>query len=142
MDETVILVKIESLKRCLDRIKTKIPHDAKQLSSDLDRQDIIILNLERAVQLCVDIAAHVLAELETKTPQTMSESFVGLFEQSIITEKTADSMRKSVGFRNIAVHEYQIISWDAVFAIVTKHLGDFRRFAGEVMVWMDSHNSD
>ena len=137
MDETVILVKIESLKRCLDRIKTKIPQDAKELSSNLDSQDIIILNLERAVQLCVDIAAHVLAELESQTPQTMAESFVRLHEQGIIGEKTADSMRKSVGFRDIAVHEYQIISWDAVFAISTKHLDDFKIFAGEVMAWMD-----
>ena len=48
-------MKIESLQRCLERIKSKIPDDVNQFLSDLDRQDIIILNLQRSVQLCVDI---------------------------------------------------------------------------------------
>jgi uncharacterized protein YutE (UPF0331/DUF86 family) len=142
MDETIILVKIESLKRCLNRIREKIPASAAILKTDLDMQDIIILNLERAVQLCVDIAAHTLAGLETRPPQTMSECFTRLHEAGVIRRETAERLRKSVGFRNIVVHEYQIIDWDAVFAIITKHLDDFRGFTREVLNWFDEQNSN
>ena len=137
MDEMVILVKIESLERCVARIREKTPADAANLAADLDRQDIIILNLERAVQLCVDIAAHVLAEMNTRPPQTMSESFIRLSDSGVISREIAERLQKSVGFRNIAVLEYQIIDWDVVFAIVTMHLDDFRRFAKEIIDWLE-----
>jgi len=140
VDEIIILAKIESLKRCLNRIREKIPANVASLESDLDKQDIIILNLERAVQLCVDIAAHTLARLETRPPQTMAECFTRLHEAGVICPETADRLRKSVGFRNIVVHEYQLISWDAVFAIVTKHLDDFRGFAREILNWLSEQS--
>lgn len=132
MDELIFLSKIDALNRCLRRIRDKRPPNVETLLADLDRQDIIILNLERAVQLCVDIAAYVLAELEVKPPQTMAESFSRLEEKGIISHDTSVRMQKSVGFRNIAVHEYQTLSYEAVFAIITNHLNDFEAFAREV----------
>ena len=55
MDKMIILSKIESLERCLIRIQTKSPASLDSLQNDLDCQDIIVLNLERAVQVCVVI---------------------------------------------------------------------------------------
>lgn len=61
MDATVVAQKLESLRRCLVRIETKCPTDPAQLEADFDLQDIVSLNLSRAVQLCVDIGAHLIA---------------------------------------------------------------------------------
>ena len=41
-------------------------------------------------------------------------------------------MKKAVGFRNIAVHNYESINWAIVFAIATEHLKDFEEFAAAV----------
>jgi uncharacterized protein YutE (UPF0331/DUF86 family) len=41
-------------------------------------------------------------------------------------------MQKAVGFRNVAVHNYDVIKWEIVFAISRKFLVDFRRFAKEI----------
>ncbi len=38
-------------------------------------------------------------------------------------------MRKAVGFRNLAVHNYDTIEWAVVFAIATERLDDFKMFA-------------
>lgn len=38
-------------------------------------------------------------------------------------------MRKSVGFRNVMVHNYDDVNWEIVYAICSKHPGDFRAFA-------------
>lgn len=137
MDETIILSKIESLKRCVDRIVAKTPASKDVLFSDFDLQDIITLNLERAVQTCVDIAAHIVAELDVRTPQTMSESFDRLCEAGVVHKETAVRLQKSVGFRNIAIHEYQAINWDVVYSVITNHLNDFRVYAREVMEWLE-----
>jgi uncharacterized protein YutE (UPF0331/DUF86 family) len=50
----------------------------------------------------------------------------------VITRETSERMRRAVGFRNLAVHEYSRMDWDIVHALVTGRLGDFSDFAREV----------
>ena len=59
------------MRRCLRRIQDKCPSDPATLGRDLDAQDILALNLTRAVQLCVDIAAHLISSREITAPDTM-----------------------------------------------------------------------
>lgn len=61
MDREVIEQKLESLRRSLQRVADKCPPDPEALERDPDLQDIIALNLTRAVQLSVDIGAHLIA---------------------------------------------------------------------------------
>ncbi len=132
MDRDLIEAKIESLRRCIERIASKAPASADQLAGDPDLQDIIALNLQRAVQLCVDLAAHVIADTNVRPPSTMAENFVILKELSVIHPALAEGMMKAVGFRNIAVHSYQAIDWKIVFQICRHHLGDFKQFAQSI----------
>ncbi len=69
----------------------------------------------------------------------MAESFTSLSEIGVIDEELAERMRKAVGFRNIAVHEYEKIDWDIVFSIITNHLDDFKRYAGAVLKYMEEN---
>ena len=83
MDRRVIDEKLESLRRCVDRIRSRCPEDSSLLVSDLDLQDIISLNLTRAVQICVDIAAIVISESPLPAPDTMGAAFEGLAELAL-----------------------------------------------------------
>ena len=51
MDREVIDQKLESLRRCIKRAREKCPTDLDALVRSFDLQDIITLNLTRAVQL-------------------------------------------------------------------------------------------
>ena len=75
MDRAVVDQKLESLRRCILRIESKAPPTAEGLASDFDLQDIISLNLSRAVQLTVDIGAHLISELNLPAPDTMGQTF-------------------------------------------------------------------
>jgi uncharacterized protein YutE (UPF0331/DUF86 family) len=93
-------------------------------------QDILSINLERAIQQCVDLAAHVASsEPDGLPPTNMAESFSRLARAGILSEDLAARMRGAVGFRNISVHAYQKIDWAIVYSIVTERLEDFREFA-------------
>ncbi|MEC7816038.1 MAG: DUF86 domain-containing protein [Pseudomonadota bacterium] len=130
MDEQLVAQKLESLRRCVQRVESRLPKDLDTLLVDLDAQDIISLNLTRAVQMCVDIASHWLAEhAEATAPKTMGQAFEALAQSDIIDTELAARMRKSVGFRNVMVHNYDDVNWEIVYAIGSKHLGDFRAFA-------------
>jgi uncharacterized protein YutE (UPF0331/DUF86 family) len=133
MDREVIEQKLESVRRCLQRIKEKCPPSADILARDLDAQDILALNLSRAVQLCVDIGAHIVAGKNVPPPATMGQTFDVLAELGIISEELALRMKNAVGFRNIAVHNYEAINWQIVHAIATRHVGDFTDFARSVL---------
>lgn len=49
MDREVIEQKLESLRRCLRRVAEKCPSDPDKLGRDPDLQDIVTINLTRAV---------------------------------------------------------------------------------------------
>ena len=138
MDKDIILTKIESLSRSIQRIESKNILSVKQLSEDYDLQDIVSVNLERAVQQCVDVASHMLADYDDPIPDTMAEAFHLLAENGILSEFIADRMKMAVGFRNIMVHNYQNVDWGIVYSIITKNMGDFRGFAKEIIVFLDN----
>ena len=129
MDELIVERKLDLLYRCINRINEKCPANTQELSADIDLQDVIVLNLSRAVQLCVDLASHLLSDTDSTPPNTMGETFELLSVQKIIDDELALRLKKSVGFRNLAVHNYDALNWDIVYAVATKHLDDFKSFA-------------
>lgn len=130
MDRQLVNQKLESLRRCVQRISSRLPDTAEAFKSDLDAQDIVALNLTRAIQMCVDIGAHWLAEqAEAKSPRTMGQTFEALAEAGVINKELGIRLRKFVGFRNILVHNYDEVNWDIVFTICSDHLSDFKDFA-------------
>ena len=74
MDQVILAQKLESLRRCIRRVEEKTPGGVDQLVQDPDIQDILVLNLTRAVQLCVDIGSHVISETDEPAPTTMGVS--------------------------------------------------------------------
>lgn len=132
MDEPLIAEKLESLRRCVIRVEQKCPATLAQLQADLDAQDIVSLNLQRAVQICVDIAAHIISESDEPAPLTMGEAFETLARMAVIPPELALQLRKAVGFRNVAAHSYSEIDWAIVHVICRQRLGGFRDFAAAV----------
>jgi uncharacterized protein YutE (UPF0331/DUF86 family) len=133
MDNELIAQKLESLRRSLRRIEEKCPSSAEALAGDFDLQDIVAINLTRAIQLCVDIGAHLIANKDTPPPNTMGQTFDVLAKLGTIDLELAARMKKAVGFRNIAVHNYEAINWQIVHAIATNHLNDFKAFAQAIV---------
>ena len=133
IDKKVIGEKLLSLNRRLERVKLHTPANVEALQSDFDTQDIICLNIQRAVQISVDIAAHILAEqLHEQTP-TMAETFLALSRHGLLDSQLASRLAKAVGFRNIAVHEYDTLDMNILYSIITKEIGCFYEFLDTVL---------
>ena len=52
-----------------------------------------------------------------------------LFRSGMLNNELANNLKKAVGFRNIAVHNYENINWGIVHSLVKYHLSDFSEFA-------------
>lgn len=130
MNADLIHAKIESLARCVQRIEQRVPNTSQELKADPDLQDILPINLERAVQLCVDIALHWIAQQPSiQLPSTMGEAFRVMESANLINKELANQLISVVGFRNLSVHSYEKINWDIVWSIATKEIDLFRNFS-------------
>ena len=133
MDNIIVRQKLDALARCINRIGEKCPENLEELLNSYDLQDIISINLERAIQQSVDAAMIILSDLDKPVPSTMAEAFIELREGNIISAETEKNMIKAVGFRNVAVHAYKKIDWAIVWSIITKHIQDFKNYAQEII---------
>ena len=140
MDE-VIIRKLDTVSRCLSRVIEHTPASLEILLEDYTRQDVIVLNLERAVQACVDIGLHFFSKRSEPVPDSMGEVFVQLGRIGIIDETTAVALKGAVGFRNVAVHAYTDIDYAVLFSICTRHLDDFRSFTRQILAAIEKGKS-
>ncbi|GAB6039497.1 type VII toxin-antitoxin system HepT family RNase toxin [Endothiovibrio diazotrophicus] len=131
MSSDVSLAKLATIERCLARIRTKTGGDP-QAVRDLDVQEIVILNLQRAAQACIDLAAQLIAVNGWGLPDTLGGHFRVLREQGVIDGELETRLKAMVGFRNIAVHDYEALDTAILERVVAEHLEDFERFADAV----------
>ncbi|MEQ8469618.1 MAG: DUF86 domain-containing protein [Marinoscillum sp.] len=114
MDD-VIQAKVATIEKCLRRIKEETTSDWRH---NYTHQDALLLNLERACQETIDCAAHIVKKQHLGVPKVTREFF---------------SLRKMVGFRNLAVHDYAHLNLDILESIITKELEVFGDFCKSVI---------
>ena len=128
----VVLNKIQTIQRCLKRIKEEYIGYEDSFENNYTKQDSVILNLERASQASIDIATHIIKTRNLGLPNSSRELFNMLLDAGIISENICKQLQGMVGFRNIAVHDYQNLNIEIVVSIVENHLTDFELFIKEV----------
>ena len=125
----VLRNKVATVERCIARIEEEFLGYEGELRTNFTKQDSIVLNIERASQACIDMGTHVLRVKQLGIPQTSREVFSILESATIITPLLSQTMQAMVGFRNIAVHDYQKLNLDIVEAIVKLHLKEMLQFS-------------
>ncbi|MBY0273721.1 DUF86 domain-containing protein [Candidatus Binatia bacterium] len=133
MVDDVVLNKAAVIERCVARVREEYAGDPRRLRDDITRQDSIILNLQRACEAAIDLAMHVVRVRRLGVPQETRESFEMLRDARLLDDTLADRMKRMVGFRNVAVHDYRKPDLDVVERIVTNHLDEFIAFSSALV---------
>jgi uncharacterized protein YutE (UPF0331/DUF86 family) len=126
-DKDVVLAKVAAIQKGPRRIKEVTGLFPERLD-DLDVQDIFVLNLQRAIQSAIDLAAHIVASEGLGISDTIRGHFVLLENAKVINKALSQKMQSMVGFRNIAIHDYQNLDIEILKAILSKHLQDLEQF--------------
>ncbi len=126
MPDDVILNKAEIIERCIVRVKETYGRDPAALDSDYGIQDVITLNLERACQAAIDLGMRWIRIEALGVPKDSRDAFSLLAAAGMLSGDLSDSLKKMVGFRNIAVHDYREIDFAIVKAIIERDFPDFR----------------
>jgi len=132
----ILINKMATIQRCLKRINEEFnseqPNSDKEFRLNFTKQDSVVLNLQRTCEASIDIANHIIKSRQLGVPQSARDSFQLLAQNQCILQSTAETLKKMVGLRNIAVHDYQALNIDIVIAVVKYHLQDFELFCSEI----------
>jgi uncharacterized protein YutE (UPF0331/DUF86 family) len=128
MADDVLLNKAASIERAVRRVRDEHAGDDRNVLDNQTRQDAIVLNLQRACETSIDAAMHLVRVRRLGIPQDTREAFDMLERAGIIDATLCSQLKKMVGFRNVAIHEYQKLNLDVVRAIIAERLEDFLDF--------------
>lgn len=133
MDD-ILIGKAESLERCVRQIRhyRDMPSELP-LEKDFLRLDAISANLQRAAELCLDMANHVVRRHRLGAPKESRESFTLLETSGRIDPETARKLRGMVGFRNVLVHEYQTVAMEVFLDVVHHRVDDLLAFSATLL---------
>ena len=131
LPDAVVMQKLASIDRCLRSIRVFVDGDLDRLSNQMV-QDAVVLNVQRACEQAIDAACRVVSQRRLGVPSDSVDAFNILGREGLLTKETVANMRSMVGFRNIAVHQYQQLDPAIVRAVIERHLGDFERFCAEL----------
>ncbi|KUO49322.1 MAG: hypothetical protein APF76_16090 [Desulfitibacter sp. BRH_c19] len=132
MDRDIIINKVQVIERCIARIHEEYNNNSKNLEN-YTKQDSIILNIQRACEASIDLAMHVVSEKKLGLPQSSREVFDLLCKDKLIDESLADRLKAMVGFRNIAVHDYQTLNLEVIEKIIDNNLDDLKVFTKKLI---------
>ena len=129
--DDVALNKAAAIERCILRIREVYEGQPKHLTDDLTRQESILLNLQRACEASIDLAMHLVRRARLGIPQDSRDAFDLLVRAGRLDASLADGLKRMVGFRNVAVHDYIRLDLAIVRSIIETQLDNLARFARE-----------
>ena len=133
IDRDIIIDKASRAERHLKRIKGKRDVSLDRFLSDVDVQDIVLFNLQIAIQSCIDIASHIISDEELGVAGSTSEIFYILQENNYIDAQLTEKIVSAVGFRNLVAHEYGNLDLKKVYQIIHEDMEDIQVFLKEIL---------
>jgi len=134
VDKDIILAKSSAVKKHIKRIKDLPLKDFQTFQNNSDYQDILLFNIQLAVQNCIDIAAHIISDEDLGIPGSTNEMFYTLEENGYLTRDITEKMVRAVGFRNLIVHEYVNLKLNRVYEISKKDINDLDVFLKHIFL--------
>jgi uncharacterized protein YutE (UPF0331/DUF86 family) len=130
--DDVVLNKMAIIERCVKRLNEEYIGHENELEYNFTKQDSIILNLQRACDASIDLAMRVVKLKKLGIPQESRQVFEMLRQENILTEELSKNLQHMVGFRNLAVHDYQSLNLAIVHSILRERLIDFQAFIDKI----------
>lgn len=128
---------IETISLNVKELRRAVDIDWDKYRSDIRARRFVERSLQVIIEACIDIAQHIISDDGMREPVSYRDAFVVLGENSILPPGELEIFEKIAMFRNLLVHYYEKIDDEIVFGIFRKNLGDFDRFIGLILAYLD-----
>lgn len=110
-----------------------------EIAKDFVKQAAVERMLERIITRAIDINQHIVAESgkSASPPKDYKETFMALVELGVYGKSFAEEISKSVGTRNMLVHEYDKTDYSRVYNSIRDCLRDYNQYCESVLKFLE-----
>lgn len=136
VDAEVLRRRLDHLLGNLERLKRFEGMEKAAFLADPAVHDLAERYLHLAVEACLDIANHFIADRGYEVPATYRDAFAILERHGDVEPGLARRLQGWAGFRNVLVHGYVDIDHGVSYDAVQRDLQDLRNFAAIAAAWL------
>ncbi len=136
VDKLLIGRKLTQLDTYLAQIREFSKISIAAYKSDWKMQRIVERTLQILIELCIDIANHIISDEGLRLPSGYADTFTVLMEKKVINRNLFKTMDKMAKFRNVVVHQYEKIDPAIVVSILHQNLKDFENYKKAIIRYL------
>jgi uncharacterized protein YutE (UPF0331/DUF86 family) len=133
VDKNLVLRKLSDLSDLYRQMLEYRGITTRRYAADWKSQRIVERTLQMMVEICLDVANHIISDKGYRRPVGYADHFTVLRENRILSARLAAHMEKMAKFRNLIVHNYDKIDAEIIISILKKNLPDFEAFKTAVL---------
>jgi len=84
--------------------------------------------LHLAIEPCMDVADHLVADRRLPVPQTAAGAFIALSDAGVLERELGKALGRMVAFHNIRVHDYARLDHAIVLRVLRTDVRDLEAF--------------
>lgn len=132
VDRDLLRRKTAGILHHVARLRRHVAVDAAHLRRDEDLLNTILMDLQQAIQACLDLAVHVCVDDKLGAPASAGEALALLHRAGRIDDVLQQRLTGAAGLRNLIVHQYVEIDTARILSVIQHDLGDLERFAARM----------
>lgn len=107
-----------------------------EYESDIRTKRFVERTLQIAVEACLDMGWHIIADEGLTEAENNRDVFKVLADAKVIDRAIVPSLQQMASFRNLIVHDYGKIDDEIVFGILKRRIVDFEAYAGMIVGYL------
>jgi len=123
---------LADVRDAVARIREVLPADADAFARDRTAREVVVLNLFVALQHCLSVATHWLAEQRLDVPAGYRDVLLALGDRGALPLELAARLAAASGLRNLIANRYGVLDWNRIHAIASTRTGDLLWFCDEI----------
>ncbi|MGH7282670.1 MAG: type VII toxin-antitoxin system HepT family RNase toxin [Polyangiaceae bacterium] len=136
VDADVIARRLLALNESLRELGREEASNAAELAANPILRAAVERWLQIAIEACIDIAYHVVAEEGWTPPESGRAAFVSLAAHGKLPLDLAERLGSAAALRNLLIHDYVAVDLQRLALVVRDDLGDLRELAARAAGWM------
>jgi uncharacterized protein YutE (UPF0331/DUF86 family) len=109
-----------------------------EISKNYDTHKIVERILELIINEAIDINQHIISESNLgKMPSDFKESFTFLSKISVYSEEFSQKIGKSVGLRNILVHQYRELDETIFYNSIILCIKEYQEYCNYILKYLE-----
>ncbi len=141
VDRLLIGRKFAQMDTYLKQLRDFSGVSLNQYKKDWKIQRIVERTLHILIEVCIDIANHIISDRGMRLPTGYADTFTVLMENKVMSRKLGESLEKMAKFRNIIVHQYETIDPTIVVSILHRNLRDFEKYKRAIIKFLSSQEN-